>query len=103
MARVFRSLLALADVEESALHIGEQDPAAAFRFLDALDETLRVLARNPRMGSPREFENEALAGVRCFPVHGFSKHLVFYRPRDGVIEVLRVLHGARDLGAEFEG
>jgi plasmid stabilization system protein ParE len=27
---------------------------------------------------------------------GFEKHLVFYRPVDGGVEVIRVLHGHRD-------
>ncbi|MGH9438287.1 MAG: type II toxin-antitoxin system RelE/ParE family toxin, partial [Terriglobia bacterium] len=37
-----------------------------------------------------------------FPVKDFPKYLIFYRPiRDG-IEVVRVIHGARDIPALFE-
>jgi plasmid stabilization system protein ParE len=36
-------------------------------------------------------------GIRVFPVSRFKKYLVFYRPIEGGIEVLRVLHGARDI------
>jgi plasmid stabilization system protein ParE len=47
-------------------------------------------------------ERSELTGVRSFPVHGFESHLVFYRSMDrggAGIEILRVLHGARDLGS----
>jgi len=40
--------------------------------------------------------------MRVFPVKSFENYLVFYRPiRDG-IEVVRVIHGARDASRVFE-
>lgn len=100
--RVYRHPKAISDAEESAVYIGLDSPEAAVRFLDALEETLRVLSANPEIGSARIFERDELAGLRALPVKGFSKHLVFYRPIEHGIEVLRVLHGARDLGAIFD-
>jgi toxin ParE1/3/4 len=44
-----------------------------------------------------ESKNIDLQGVRWFPVKGFPKVLVFYRPLNDGVEVLRVLHGAQDL------
>lgn len=32
-------------------------------------------------------------------VRGFARYLVFYREAPGAIELVRVLHGARDIGA----
>ena len=32
-----------------------------------------------------------------FPVSRFKAHVVFYRPVAGGIEIVRVLHGARDI------
>lgn len=93
---------ALSDVEESAVYIGQDAPEAALRFLDAVEETLRLLAENPELGPARGFDRSELAGLRFFPVKGFDKHLIFYRPLQHGIEVLRVLHGARDLGAIFD-
>jgi toxin ParE1/3/4 len=93
---------ALADVEESAVYIGADNIAAALRFLDAVETTLRLLLKHPELGSGRRFERSELAGVRSFPVKGFDKHLSFYRPTEWGIEVLRVLHGARDLGTIFD-
>jgi toxin ParE1/3/4 len=63
-----------------------------------VEATLRLLLRNPELGKPRMFERPELSGLRSFAVRDFGQHLVFYRPMDRGIEVLRVLHGARDLG-----
>lgn len=38
-----------------------------------------------------------LPGLRSFRVKDFANHRIFYRPREQGIEVVRVLHGARDL------
>ncbi len=42
-----------------------------------------------------------LNGLRRFPVRGFEKYLVFYLPREAGIDVIRVLHGARDIDNVF--
>jgi toxin ParE1/3/4 len=41
---------------------------------------------------------ELAAGVHSFPV---ARYVVFYRPASAGVEVVRVLHGARDIGATF--
>jgi len=51
----------------------------------------------PQMGTPRQFRNSRLIGLRMWRVPGFEKHLIFYRVTEGGIEVVRVLHGARDI------
>jgi len=42
---------------------------------------------------------ELLDGLRSFPI---GKYVIFYVPRSRGIEVVRVLHGARDLKLFFE-
>lgn len=84
-------------VDYYLLEVGSLDPAE--RFVVALEETLELLVGNPGIGSAREFARNELAGVRSFPVKSFGRHLIFYRPTEQGIEILRVLHGARDLGA----
>lgn len=42
-----------------------------------------------------------LAGMRFHSVHGFRKYLIFYIPGSEGIEIVRVLHGARDLKTLF--
>lgn len=49
------------------------------------------------MGVRYETENPRLMRMRRWPVTGFENYLVYYRPlRDG-IEIVRILHGARDI------
>ena len=102
--RLHRHPQTLADVEESAVYIGADNADAALRFLDAVKATLRLLVKNPELGPARAFDRSDLAGLRSFPVKGFEKHRIFFRPTEHGIEVLRVLHihGARDLGAIFD-
>jgi len=73
----------------------------AARFLVAAEATFERLAGMPGMGRPFLARRRRLAGVRVFPVRAFRKHLVFYRPlaRERGVEVIRVLHAARDIGS----
>ena len=48
-------------------------------------------------GAPCAFRSPELQGVRRTTISGFPKHLLFYRFDEGVVVVLRVVHGARDL------
>ena len=56
------------------------------------------LAEMPGLGSRRDFSNPILVDIRSWIIKGFPNHLIFYRPTTRGIEVVRVLHGARDLG-----
>ena len=51
----------------------------------------------PGMGTRYQADEPRYADVLSFPVSRFRMYLVFYRPVAGGIEVLRVLHGARDI------
>jgi len=66
--RLHRHPKALADVEESAVYIGADNPEATLRFLGAVEATLRLLVRNPDLGPARRFERSDLVGLRSFPV-----------------------------------
>ena len=70
----------------------------AERFLAAFDATTVKLTRQPGFGRRLRFRAPELAGLRSFPVGGrFGVHLVFYRSDGGVLNIERVMHGARDL------
>lgn len=78
-------------------YIGERNSEAARRFLLAAEATLAALARLPGTGASFEVENPRLAGLRCGRVKRFKNYLIFYLPIAGGIDVIRVLHGARNL------
>ena len=95
MPRVTRRPLAEADILEIWDYIADDSLAAADRWVDRLDEQFRLLAAQPMMGRARD---ELAPGVRSFP---FGRYVVFYLPLDDGIDVVRVLHGARDIDAVF--
>jgi toxin ParE1/3/4 len=74
----------------------------ADRFLEAAEATLEMLARHTESGIRTDCGRSELAGMRRFPVgDGFEKILVFYIPCADGIDLIRVVHGARDLASLF--
>lgn len=100
-ARIIIRPKAEADLDETAEYIGRENPEAAARFLTTAEETFKQLLATPGLGRLREYLDPRLTGLRSWRIRGFENWLVFYRPADGGIEVVRVLHGARDLGPLF--
>lgn len=87
------------DIDETAFYIACDNAPAGARFLHAVENTLGFLLEMPKAGRRREIANPDLRGLRQYPIRGFGNWLIFYRPIDGGIEVIRVLHGARDIDA----
>ena len=77
-------------------------PDAADRVQEAIFDGFDMLARNPALGRKREFRHHQ--NIRSWVVTEFTNYLIFYRelPDGSGVEILRVLHGARDLDALFE-
>ncbi len=102
---IIKSRLAVRDVVEIADYLAALRTRleAGERFYDAADRTFRRLARMPRIGTLWGDEDPELEEVRFFPVTRYRRYLVFYRPIEGGIEILRVLHGARDLRRILRG
>lgn len=97
MPRIVERSIARADREGIAVYIGKDRSAAAVRFLAAARKALELLATMPEMGTILEFETETLSGIRYFAIPRFKNYVIFYRPLYDGIEVLRILHGARDI------
>lgn len=95
MPRVVVSPAARTDLTDIWRYIADDNPAGADEFLDLIERTCRVLADYPFMGRNRP---ELAAGVHSFPI---ARYIVFYRSAADGVEVVRVLHGARDIGAAF--
>ena len=98
--RILKRASAERDIEESFVYIGEDNVEAALAFLEAVEETLRILSKNPFIGSTREFDDPRTKGLRMWPIHGFDNYEIFYIVEEEV-EIIRVLHSARDLPRIF--
>ena len=92
---------AVIDVENCANYLLERSVVAAIRFADAVAAEFDKLAEMPGMGALREFANPNYAGMRSWPITGFENYLIFYVPLENGIQVVRVLHGARDIDNIF--
>lgn len=95
MPRAIHSAAALQDYREIWNYIADHDLNAADRLLVELHRKTVFLARHPHAGRSRA---NLLSGMRSFPVGSF---LIFYLPVADGIEVLRVLHAARDFPSVF--
>ncbi len=99
--RVSRNPEARHDLVEIADYISNNNVDAAMRFLDRMEDTIAFLAANPHIGQTYFPTKESIPALRVWPIDGFRNHLIFFRPNDDGIEIVRVLHGARDLDALF--
>ena len=90
------------DLDDHYDYIARDSLDAAIRMQDAARATFAELAEMPRMGKHRPVRNPQLAGLRQWSIRGFPNHLIFYRETDEGVEILRVLHGARDLDRILE-
>jgi toxin ParE1/3/4 len=100
--RMFIRPRARLDVVELATYLGRDSATTASRFLDACDAIFKLLTDSPQIGGFYSSQNQRLAGLRVFRVKGFPNHLVFYLEQNGKIEIVRVLHGARDLDVALQ-
>ena len=96
MSRVTRRPHAEADILDIWGYIAEDSVVAADRWVDKLDENFALWATQPMMGCARD---ELSPGIRSL---AFGRYVVFFQPLPDGIDVIRVLHGSRDINASFE-
>src|SRR5262245_1023764 len=66
---------------------------AADSLLDGFVEKFELIAENPQAGRARP---ELARNLRSFPA---GRYVIFYRPQPDAVEIIRVLHTARDIHA----
>lgn len=97
MSEIRISPRARADLIEIWNYIADDSQANADAFVDKLYETIESLGRHPGSGRRRD---ELAPGIQSFP---YGRYMIFYRVVTSSIEIVRVLHGARDIENIFEG
>ena len=100
--QIYKTPQALADLEEIASFIAEDTRDVAERFLDAAEAAFTALASMPLMGRVVPFQSQVAQGIRIGHVQGFERYLIFYRPVEQGVEIVRVLHAARDIERLFD-
>jgi toxin ParE1/3/4 len=88
---ILRTAQAEDDLIEIWIYIAQDNPGAADRVLDDIEERFHALADNPLMGRLRP---EIAPELRYFTV---GKYLILYRTVLDGVQIVRIIHGARDL------
>jgi toxin ParE1/3/4 len=95
MPQVLKRPLAEANLDDIWWYIAQDNPDAADRLLDKIEEQCQALAQFPQMGINRD---ELMPALRSFPI---GNYLIFYLSTDDGVEIVRVLSGMRDIDALF--
>lgn len=83
------------DVDLCSFRIARDNPDAARRLISAAEATCEQIRNHPKIGHQEGFRKHA--GIRSWRVEGFEKYLIFYRVNTESVEILRLLHGSRNL------
>lgn len=95
IARLLKRPQAENDLEDIWWYIAQDNSHEADRLLDQIQEKLLLLIEFPQMGISRD---DLVSGLRSSTV---GNYLIFYFPLEDGIDVVRVLHGSRELDALF--
>ena len=96
MSILLKRPLAELDLLDIWNYIADDSPDRADDFLDRIESKLMTLAQNSGLGRKR---TELLPNLRSFPI---DNYVVFYQQIDGGIDVIRLLHGSRDIEKTFK-
>ena len=87
-----------ADLDDQAFYYATvASPEVGHRFLVAAHDTFTLLATQPNMGWRSRLGRANFKSLRVFRVKGFERMLILYLPRPDGVEILRVVHGSRNL------
>jgi toxin ParE1/3/4 len=86
------------EVYKDVAYLGERAGiGVAERFLDSLRASWEQLAEMPHLGPVYGFQRPGLRRIRQWHVRGFEHWLIFYLPKRNGVDIVRVIHGSRDI------
>jgi plasmid stabilization system protein ParE len=88
---------AVADLLETWNFIAEDNPTAADRVEEAIFRACDFLAESPLAGRVRQ--DLTHLPVRFWVAQPYSSYLIVYQPEKKPLQIIRILHAARDLPA----
>lgn len=83
------------DLYEIFDYIKNDNPDAAKRLLENINTGISKLEKNPRIGAVLRDSRLQNLGYRILII---DNYLVFYVMKKRIVQIRRVLHGARDYG-----
>jgi toxin ParE1/3/4 len=89
--------IVIQDLIACATYIGSNNLDASDQFLFAAEFTFKQLIEMPKIGRISGFTHPQLFAVRQLPIKGFKSYLVFYQIQSDTIDIIRVLHSARNI------
>ena len=95
MHRIRRHVDVEGDILDLGARIARDSRESAYRFFEAVENSITSLRSMPGRGSPKRLRDRRLAGVKSLAVGGFPNHLILYEMRGSDVYVLAVVHGAR--------
>jgi toxin ParE1/3/4 len=87
---------ALEDLEQIGDYIAKDNPGRADTFVEELQSKAKSISLAPKAHPKRD----DLARNARMAIHG--RYLIFFRERAGGVEVVRIIHSARDLSRIFK-
>jgi toxin ParE1/3/4 len=93
--RLVVTRLAQRDLDRIHDQISADKPAAALRWVERTRKLFKFLAKNTGVGETRD---EIGPGIRSFS-HG--SYVILFRATTDALEIVRVVHGRRDIEALF--
>jgi toxin ParE1/3/4 len=79
------------DLSEIGAFIAQDSPVNASRFIESLYERCVLLTQNPLSGRAR---NDIGVGLRSII---FGRYVILYHVLGDCLEIVRVIHGSRDI------
>ena len=89
--QILRTPLANDDMLSIWEYIAADNEATADNFLRQIDQVFQRLVESPGIGRSQD---QFTSGLRSFPI---GRYVIFYQTIPNGIEIIRVLHGARQL------
>jgi toxin ParE1/3/4 len=90
------SVAAAEDLKDIWAYVAQHNENAAGKLIKEITGKFVLLGDNPLAGRGQD---KFLVGLRSFVL---KNYFIFYIPQEDGIEVLRVLHGSRDIESIFE-
>ncbi|NWC95755.1 MULTISPECIES: type II toxin-antitoxin system RelE/ParE family toxin [unclassified Pseudomonas] len=86
---------AVQDIEDIGFYIAQDNARRALSFIGELRQQFRIIASTPLAYRSRKELGENLRSS------GYGRYVIFFECSDELVTIVRVLHEARDLGAQL--